>query len=73
MLLREEDEEGRTWDWPNWTGPGAGVLLGATVAVRVDDKVAGVLGGIVIFLLVTASDIAVRRRKARAEQRLPKH
>lgn len=58
------------WDWPAWTGPGAGALLGIGLAVRVDDRTVGALGGLAVFALFTASDLAARRSSARAADRI---
>ena len=54
------------WDWPAWTGPGAGALLGIGIAARVDDRTVGVLSGLAVFAMFTASDLVARRSKARA-------
>lgn len=67
MRLRSEEEEGRTWDWPHWTGPGAGALLGVGIAARVDDRTVGVLGGLAVFAMFTLADFLARRRARAAE------
>lgn len=67
VRLRSENEEGRTWDWPHWTGPGAGALLGLGIAARVDDLTVGVLGGLAVFAMFTLADFLARRRAGAAE------
>ena len=62
VRLRSEEGEGRTWDWPHWTGPGAGALLGVGIAARVDDRTVGVLGGLAVFAMFTLTDFLARRR-----------
>lgn len=67
MRLRGEEEEGRTWDWPHWTGPGAGALLGVGIAARVNDRTVGVPGGLAVFAMFTLADFLARRRARAAE------